>query len=346
VSTMHKTAIVTSRAYLKHFAGRSHPERPERIAAMIEMVEGLKRDHLQVLAPREATRDEIALCHRPEYMDVVERTSHLDRFDFDPDTHTSRDSYATALLAAGGVLTATEAVFDGAAENAFALVRPPGHHALANRAMGFCFFNNVAIAAESLIRKKGLKRVMVIDWDLHHGNGTQEAFYDSPEVLYASTHQFPHYPGTGSLLEVGAGEGLGYTVNAPMPAEFGDAEYLRLFDEVILPIGRAFKPQFIMVSAGFDCHWRDPLGEMQVTEEGFRQMMRRIKRLAAECCAGKIVAALEGGYNLEAIANSGAVVIEEMGREVDDRIAPEQHGERVAPIIERIRKGVGQYWNL
>jgi acetoin utilization deacetylase AcuC-like enzyme len=343
---MHKTAIVTSRAYLKHFAGRSHPERPERIAAMIEMVEGLKRDHLQVLAPREATRDEIALCHRPEYMDVVERTSHLDRFDFDPDTHTSRDSYATALLAAGGVLTATEAVFDGAAENAFALVRPPGHHALANRAMGFCFFNNVAIAAESLIRKKGLKRVMVIDWDLHHGNGTQEAFYDSPEVLYASTHQFPHYPGTGSLLEVGAGEGLGYTVNAPMPAEFGDAEYLRLFDEVILPIGRAFKPQFIMVSAGFDCHWRDPLGEMQVTEEGFRQMMRRIKRLAAECCAGKIVAALEGGYNLEAIANSGAVVIEEMGREVDDRIAPEQHGERVAPIIERIRKGVGQYWNL
>jgi acetoin utilization deacetylase AcuC-like enzyme len=343
---MPKTAIVTSRAYLKHFAGRSHPERPERIAAMIEMVEGLKRDHLQVLAPREATRDEIALCHRPEYMDVVERTSHLDRFDFDPDTHTSRDSYATALLAAGGVLTATEAVFDGAAENAFALVRPPGHHALANRAMGFCFFNNVAIAAESLIRKKGLKRVMVIDWDLHHGNGTQEAFYDSPEVLYASTHQFPHYPGTGSLLEVGAGEGLGYTVNAPMPAEFGDAEYLRLFDEVILPIGRAFKPQFIMVSAGFDCHWRDPLGEMQVTEEGFRQMMRRIKRLAAECCAGKIVAALEGGYNLEAIANSGAVVIEEMGREVDDRIEPEAHGERVATIIERIRKGVGQYWNL
>src|SRR5580658_530245 len=343
---MHKTAIVTGRSYLKHFAGRSHPERPERIAAMIEMVEGLRRDNLRILAPREATRDELALCHRPEYIDVVERTSHLDRFDFDPDTHTSRDSYATALLAAGGVLTATEAVFDGAAENAFALVRPPGHHALTNRAMGFCFFNNVAIAAESLIRKKGLKRVMVIDWDLHHGNGTQEAFYDSPEVLYASTHQFPHYPGTGSLLEVGAGEGLGYTVNAPMPAEFGDAEYLRLFDEVIMPIGRAFKPQFIMVSAGFDCHWRDPLGEMQVTEEGFRQMMRRIKRLAAECCEGKIVAALEGGYNLEAIANSGAVVIDEMGREVDDRIEPETQGERVAPIIERMRKGVGQYWNL
>jgi len=343
---MHKTAIVTDRAYLKHFAGRSHPERPERITAMIEMAESLKRDHLQFRAPRPATHDEIALCHRPSYIDVVERTSHLDHFDFDPDTHTSRDSYATALLAVGGVLTAVEAVFDGAAENAFALVRPPGHHALANRAMGFCFFNNVAIAAEWLIRRKGLRRVMVIDWDLHHGNGTQDIFYDSPEVLYASTHQFPHYPGTGSLMEVGAGEGLGYTVNAPMPAEYGDAEYLRVFDEVIVPIGRAFKPQFVLVSAGFDCHWRDPLGEMQVTENGFQQMMRRIKRLAAECCESKIVAALEGGYNLEAIANSGAVVIEEMGREADEHFDPNPSGDRVMPIIERMRKGVGQYWNL
>ena len=168
------------------------------------------------------------------------------------------------------------------------------------------------------IRHKGLKRVMVIDWDLHHGNGTQDIFYDSAEVLYTSTHQFPHYPGTGSLQEVGAGEGLGYTVNAPMPAEYGDSEYLRIFDELIIPIGRAFKPQFILVSAGFDCHWRDPLGEMQVTENGFAQMMRRIKRLAAECCDGKIVAALEGGYNLEAMANSGAAVIDEMGREADE----------------------------
>jgi len=346
VSTMHKTAIVTDRSFMKHFAGRSHPDRPERIAVMIEMVENLKRDHLQVHAPRSATRDEIALCHRPEYIDLVEHTSHLDRFDFDPDTHTSRDSYATALLAAGAVLTAVEAVLDGAAENAFALVRPPGHHALPNRAMGFCFFNSVAIAAEWLIRHKGLRRVMVIDWDLHHGNGTQEIFYDQPEVLYTSTHQFPHYPGTGSLQEVGAGEGLGYTVNAPMPAEYGDSEYLRIFDELIIPIGRAFKPQFIIVSAGFDCHWRDPLGDMQVTEEGFTQMTRRIKRLAAECCEGKLVAALEGGYNLEAIADSGKAVIDEMGREPDEHLPAVSGGERVLPVIERARKGVGQYWNL
>ena len=343
---MHKTAIVTDRRYLKHFAGRSHPERPERVEVMIQMAEGLKRDHLQFRTPREATLDEVALCHRPEYIALVERSSHLDRFDFDPDTHTSRDSYKTALLAAGGVLTAAEAVLDGAAENAFAMVRPPGHHALASRAMGFCFFNNVAITAEWLIRHKGLKRVMVIDWDLHHGNGTQDIFYDSSEVLYTSTHQFPHYPGTGSMQEVGAGEGLGFTVNAPMPAEYGDPEYLRIFDELIIPIGRAFKPQFILVSAGFDCHWRDPLGEMQVTEDGFTQMMRRIKRLAAECCAGKIVAALEGGYNLEAIANSGAAVIDELGREADEHPHAASGGERVLPIIERARKGVGQYWNL
>ena len=342
---MHKTAIVTDRNYAKHFAGRSHPERPARIEVMIEMAEALRRDHLKILAPRTATREEIALCHGVQYIEVVERTSHLDRFDFDPDTHTSRDSFSTALLAAGGVLTAVEAVLEGAAENAFALVRPPGHHALPNRAMGFCFFNNVAIGCEWLLRRRGLKRVMVVDWDLHHGNGTQDIFYDSPEVLYTSTHQFPHYPGTGSLLEVGAGEGLGYTVNAPMPAEFGDPDYLRIFDELIMPIGRAFKPEFIMVSAGFDCHWRDPLGEMQVTEGGFAQMMRRIKRLAAECCGGKIVAALEGGYNLEAIAASGRAVIDEMGREPDEQFEM-LHSDRVVPIVERARKGVGQYWNL
>lgn len=342
---MHRTAIVTDHAYARHFAGRSHPERPERIQVMIEMAESLKRDHLQILAPREATIDELAMCHGRKYIEAVEHTSHLDRFDFDPDTHTSRDSYRTAALAAGGVLTATEAVFDGAVENAFALVRPPGHHALASRAMGFCFFNNVAIAAEWLIRNRGLRRVMIIDWDLHHGNGTQDIFYDSAEVLYASTHQFPHYPGTGSFQEVGAGEGLGYTVNAPMPAEFGDGEYLRVFDDLILPIGRAFKPEFILVSAGFDCHWRDPLGEMQVTERGFTQMMRRIKRLAAETCDGRIVAALEGGYNLEAIAASGAAVIEEMGREPDEH-QQEAAGDRAMPIVTRARQGVGQYWNL
>jgi acetoin utilization deacetylase AcuC-like enzyme len=343
---MHKTAVVTDRSYLKHFAGRSHPERPQRVEVMIEMAESLKRSGLQFHAPREATREEIALCHTPAYIATVERTAAVDRYDFDPDTHTSRDSYRTALLSAGGVLTAVEAVLDGAAENAFAIVRPPGHHAMPNRAMGFCFFNNVAIAAQWLLQEKRLRRVMVVDWDLHHGNGTQDIFYDTAQVLYTSTHQFPHYPGTGSLHEAGAGEGLGYTVNAPMPAEFGDAEYLRVFDELIIPIGRAFKPEFILISAGFDCHYRDPLGQMAVSETGFEQMARRVRRLAAECCEGRVVAALEGGYDLAALANSGKAVLEEFGREADEPLAHPPGGDRVIPVIDRARKGVGQYWNV
>ncbi len=343
---MLKTALITDRAYLRHFAGRAHPERPQRVEVMIEMAEALRRPNLQFRAPREATTEEIALVHRPDYIRAMELTATVERYDFDPDTHTSPDSYRTAMLSAGGVLTAVETVIDGAADNAFAIVRPPGHHALAGRAMGFCFFNNVAIAAQWLIKVRGLRRVMVVDWDLHHGNGTQDIFYESPEVLYASTHQYPHYPGTGSLHEIGAGVGEGFTLNAPMPAEFGDDEYLHFFDDFILPIGRKFNPEFILVSCGFDCHWRDPLGAMRVTEDGFTAMTRRVKELAAECCGGMVVAALEGGYDLEALADSGRAVIEELGRLPEEPIALARRGERVGPIIERAAKGVGRFWGF
>jgi acetoin utilization deacetylase AcuC-like enzyme len=343
---MLKTALVTDREYARHFAGRFHPECPERIEAMIDMTNSLRRPELQHRAPREATLAEIELCHVPEYVNLMHRTSELDHFDFDPDTHTSRASYRTALLAAGGVLTAVEAVLDGAADNAFAMVRPPGHHALPNRAMGFCFFNNVAIAAAWLIRHRGLMRVMILDWDVHHGNGTQEMFYQSREVLYVSTHQYPHYPGTGSLQEIGEGAGEGYTINAPMPADFGDDEYLHFFDDFILPIGRRFNPEFILISSGFDCHWRDPLAQMRVTEDGFVAMTRRAKKLAAECCDGRMVAALEGGYDLDALVNSGRVVLEELGRYADEPIHAARQGTAVVPIIERAVRNVGRFWNF
>jgi acetoin utilization deacetylase AcuC-like enzyme len=343
---MLKTALITDRRYARHFAGRAHPESPQRLEVMLEMAESLNRPGLGFYAPREALLEEIALCHSTDYIAMVERTAGIDRYDFDPDTHTSRDTFKTALLAAGGVLTAVEAVLAGAADNAFAIVRPPGHHAMPERAMGFCFFNNVAIAARWLIDRRGLGRVMIIDWDLHHGNGTQEIFYESRDVLYASTHQFPHYPGTGSFQERGCGAGEGFTVNAPMPATFGDAEYLRVFDELILPIGRMFKPEFVLVSSGFDCHFRDPLGAMRVTEDGFAAMARRVKRLAAECCAGKIVAALEGGYDLQALAGSGRAVIEELGHEADDPIATAAGGERMEPIIARARRNLAPFWEL
>ena len=343
---MLRTALISDRRFLKHFAGRSHPERPERAAVMIQMAEELHRAGILALSPREATVAELELCHDPAYVAEVKRSASMPRYDFDSDTHTSPDSYQTALLAAGGVLTAVETVMDGAADNAFAIVRPPGHHALATRAMGFCLFNNVAIAARYLTRRRGLKRVLVIDWDVHHGNGTQDIFYDSAEVLYFSTHQFPFYPGSGALDEVGYGPGAGYTVNAPMPATFGDNEYLRIFDAVLAPVVRQFRPEFILVSSGFDAHFRDPLGGMRVTEAGFAALARRVKRMAAECCGGRMVAALEGGYDLQALADSGRSVIEELGREADEPITPAADGDRVIPIIERSHYFLSRYWKF
>ncbi len=343
---MLRTALVSDRRYLKHFAGRRHPERPARVAVMNEMAEQLGRARILALSPREASVEELELCHDPAYVAEVERSASMPRYDFDPDTHASPDSYQTARLAAGGVLTAVEAVMDGAADNAFAIVRPPGHHALAARAMGFCLFNNVAIAARYLIRRRGLKRVLVVDWDVHHGNGTQDIFYDSAEVLYFSTHQFPFYPGSGRLDEVGAGGGAGYTVNAPMPAKFGDNEYLRVFDDVLAPVVRQYRPEFILISAGFDAHFRDPLGGMRVTEAGFSALARRVKRLAAECCGGRMAAALEGGYDLKALADSGRSVIEELGREAGEPLARVGDGARVIPIIERSHYFLARYWKF
>jgi len=343
---MNRTALITDPRYMRHFPGRVHPERPDRIGAMLEMVDHLQGPDFKTYAPRAASAEELMLCHCPDYIATVERSQTVDRADFDADTHTSPETWQTVTLAAGGVLTAVEAVLDGEARNAFAVVRPPGHHALRDRAMGFCFFNNVAIAAAYLLRVRGLSRVLILDWDVHHGNGTQDLFYESPQVLYISTHQFPFYPGTGRLDEIGAGAGVGYTVNAPMPATFGDGEYLRVFDDLLMPIARQFNPEFVLISSGFDCHYRDPLGGMRVTEAGFAAMTRRLQRLAAECCGGKIVAALEGGYDLKALADSGRMVIEELGREADEKFVSGGSAERAFPIIQRARYFHANRWKV
>jgi acetoin utilization deacetylase AcuC-like enzyme len=343
---MTRTAIVADRRFMAHVAGRHHPERPERIAAMIEMTEHLNRANLKRYLPREATPAEIELCHSRAYIGEVERTARLEHFDFDPDTHTSAATWETARLAVGGVLTAVEAVADGDVENAFAIVRPPGHHARPDQAMGFCFFNNVAVAAQWLATHHGIKRILILDWDVHHGNGTQEMFYASPEVLYMSLHQYPFYPGTGWFDEVGVGRGTGFTINAPIPATFGDPEYLQIFDAVLLPIARQFAPDFVLISAGFDCHFRDPLGGMRVTENGFTAMTRRLHRLAAETCNGKLVAVLEGGYDLEGLAAGGRSVIEELGRDPDERIAAAEGAQRALPLIERMRHYLEPHWQL
>jgi acetoin utilization deacetylase AcuC-like enzyme len=342
---VYRTAIVADRAYMAHAPGRHHPERPERIAALVEMSEHLRRPYLKHYAPRAATIAELRLGHDADYIASVERSAGLERFDFDGDTHSSPATWATARLAAGGVLTAIAAVADGDADNGFAIVRPPGHHARHDQAMGFCFFNNAAIGARWLIETRKVERVLLLDWDVHHGNGTQEMFYSSPHVLYMSTHQYPFYPGTGWFNETGEGDGRGFTVNAPLPASFGDAEYLRVFDTLIMPVARQFRPQFVLISAGFDCHHRDPLGGMRVTENGFTAMARRMTSLAAEFCDGKLVAILEGGYDLTGLAEGARAVIEEFGRD-DERSTQEIKGDRAIPIVDRARHFLAPYWEL
>jgi len=222
----------------------------------------------------------------------------------DVDTVMSPDSYQAAIYAAGGVIRATEAVMDGEVGSAFALVRPPGHHATSQRAMGFCLFNNLAIATKYALAKYKLDRVAIIDFDVHHGNGTQAAFYDNPQVLYVSTHEYPFYPGTGRIEETGSGAGEGTTINIPLPAGCGDGEYLQAFEQIIIPATRRFNPQFIAVSAGYDLHWADELALMQVSTNGFAQMVRIIKELADELCSSSLVFSLEGGYHLQALPYS------------------------------------------
>jgi acetoin utilization deacetylase AcuC-like enzyme len=267
----------------------------------------------------------------------VEATSKTNQYALDGDTITCRDSFGVGVLAVGGLLRLLDAVAAAESANGFALVRPPGHHALRNRAMGFCLFNTIAIGARYLKLVHGAKRVMIMDWDVHHGNGTQDAFYDDPSVLFISTHQFPYYPGTGALEEIGVNGGEGYTINIPLPAGCGDAEYLTVFEEIVVPAAHKFKPDWILVSAGFDPHRRDPLGGMNVTEEGFGQMAQILLQLAERHAGGKIAFLLEGGYDLAALNNSVAAVLSAMQQKAHKDPAAAK-SEKIQTLIRRIRQ--------
>ena len=264
---------------------------------------------------------------------------------FDPDTATSPGSYEAARLAAGSLLVVCDAVLAGRVANGFALVRPPGHHAERDRAMGFCLFNNVAIAA-AWLRERGIARVAIIDWDLHHGNGTQHAFEDDPSILYVSTHQYPFYPGTGAAEEVGVGPGAGRTVNLPFPAGFGDAEYLRAFEQIVTPVVRQFAPDFVLISVGFDCDHRDPLGSMEVTPGGFAAMARACVQLARDAAQGRVAAVLEGGYDLRAIIEGVDMTLGAM-RGVDPGL-PLLTGDagRADRVLARVKAAHSSYWRL
>lgn len=341
---MPNPAIVIDPRYAEHDTGAGHPERPARIEALLELVSKVGSD-LDSIAARAATGDELSLVHDPAYVEDVAKTQHRDWYAFDADTPTSRRSYETARLAAGGFLALLDAIMGGQARNGFAFVRPPGHHAERHRAMGFCLFNNVAVGAAYLRRKYGLGRLLVVDWDLHHGNGTQHMFERDPEILYVSTHQYPFYPGTGADDESGKGDGTGFTVNVPFPAGCGDADYIDAFRRVVVPIAQRYAPQFVLLSAGFDAHVRDPLGGMQVTEDGFRAMARMMLEVAGESAQGRCAAILEGGYDLQAICSSAGAVLDEMRGVGKPLIAP-QAAARVPALIDHVRKLQQSYWRI
>ncbi len=341
---MLKTAVVLDPQYLNHETGHDHPERPERIKVLLDLMESCSREGIIRVAPRPAEIEEIALVHTDGHIRRVAESAKWDYFSFDADTPVCKRSYEIAKLAVGGTLELLDAIMAGKADNGFALIRPPGHHAERGQAMGFCLFNNVAIGAEYLRKKHGLERILIMDWDVHHGNGTQHIFERDPGVLYISTHQFPYYPGTGAADEVGIGEGEGFTVNIPLSEGCGDAEYLAAFEEIMDPIARQFNPQFVLISAGFDSHHRDPLGGMKVSEEGFGAMARILLRVTRDSCSSRCAAILEGGYDLSGLKNSVERILEELGSQsIDEEISIATKG---GQLLKKSKIIQGRYWNL
>ena len=288
--------------YLEH-ATPGHSESPDRLQAVVYHLEesGLLA-RLTRIEPRDATTADLELVHSRDLIARVRRVAEEGGAWLDPDTYVVPRSYQAALRAAGGLLAATDAVLDGKVGSVFCLVRPPGHHATPTRAMGFCLFNNVAIAAAHALERRGLERVAIVDFDVHHGNGTQDAFYTDPRLLYISTHQYPFYPGSGSWSETGRDRGEGTTVNLPLPPGCGREQYLRCYREVVEPLLRRFRPQLLLVSAGFDAHFADPLAQELLDTRGYFEIAALLKSLADELCQGRIVFTLEGGYDHTALA--------------------------------------------
>jgi acetoin utilization deacetylase AcuC-like enzyme len=294
--------LIHTDRFAEHQTPPGHPERPERAEVMDAVASRWRERGTEIVAPREATTEQLARVHDRDYLrrisETVGRSSQLD-----PDTYTSPESHEVALLAAGAAIDGVERVMAGSHRAAMALMRPPGHHAERNRAMGFCLYNNVAIAAAHA-RAQGAAKVAIVDYDVHHGNGTQHIFESDPHVLYISTHQSPYYPGTGAADEVGREAGTGFTVNVPIEVGAVDEDYQIVFAHIVLPILRQFEPDLLLVSAGFDAHERDPLGGMRLSTAAFGAMTMDLRAVADECCRGRIVAVTEGGYDLHALAAS------------------------------------------
>jgi acetoin utilization deacetylase AcuC-like enzyme len=335
-----KTAVVEDKRFLDHRGPAGHPERPERISAVGAAVDA-RSEALTRFAPRAATPDEILRVHSREHFDQIAQASRRAPAQVDPDTYISARSFEVALLAAGGTAELALRVARGELDSGLAAVRPPGHHAESDRAMGFCLFNNVAVAARALQKEESVDRIMILDWDVHHGNGTQHIFESDPSVLYASTHQFPFYPGTGAVGETGVGRGEGFTFNVPLPAGCGDREYVGVMERLIAPAARSFRPEVILVSCGFDAHRDDPLAAMNVTREGYRDMSAIARALADDLCGGRISFVLEGGYAVSGLEDGANAVLDVIADEDSPELpesTPVSTGKVLDSIVEQVAR--------
>jgi len=329
--------------YLEHDL-QGHPENQQRLKAILRVLE----DHgllprLTPVVPIPIARERLERVHSSHYIEQVRRVAQSGGGHLDMDTYVRPASCEAALMAAGGLVEATRAVLDGQVANAFALVRPPGHHALRERGMGFCLFNNVAIAARYALAERGLDRVLIVDFDVHHGNGTQDEFEADPGVLYVSTHQYPHYPGTGYWDETGHGAGAGTVINVPLGGGVGDRGFARIMAEIVGPAAWRFQPQLILVSAGYDAHWDDPLAALQLSVGGYTAIAQALKDLAGELCEGRLVFTLEGGYHLRALAysvlNAFAVLLGDPEWQLVDPLGPSRSSERsIDETLARVKQ--------
>jgi len=350
------TAVVYTPKYLDHDTGPNHPETPNRLRVIMQELNRsglLKTRKCSILTPKSAKLKDLELVHAPDYIELVQRSCATGGGLLDlGDTVVGVESCKVAFLAVGGVLDAVNLVADGRARNAFALVRPPGHHAGPYYALGFCVFNNVAIAAAHILRYLGLSRVLILDIDTHHGNGTQEIFYDTKKVLYVSLHQDPRgFPGTGFMDEIGEGEGLGYTVNVPFPLRVDDRLYHEGFDQIAAPIIKQYKPQFILISAGFDGHYSDPVGGLSLSMQGYMEVFSKILNQASQLCHGRLVASLEGGYSLNFLGKMVTSTIARMAGityKVRDNspVAHPRTRRNAEQIIGNVRRIQSSFWQL
>jgi len=353
---MTKTAVVFTPKYLDHNPGIGHPESPARLRVIMRELNKsglLETGKCSVVEPEPASIEDVELVHESDYIQLVHRVCASGGGLLDlGDTIVSSQSFEVALLAVGGAVKAVDLVMAGKFRNAFALVRPPGHHAGSYYALGFCIFNNTAVAAAHLLRHFNLERILILDIDAHHGNGTQEIFYDSDKVLYISLHQDPmEFPGTGFADEVGEGKGLGYKVNVPFPFRINDQIYFKAFNQIVVPVIQQYKPEFIIVSTGFDNHYTDPVASLSLSALSCVETFGKVLELASKFCAGRLVAILEGGYSLRFLGKTAAAVIARMA-EVPYSIKDKRFGvspkirKQAERIMEEVKRIQSSFWNL